>query len=85
MEAAHNNAQAMKQFTPVVGEVVPVDQPEFRDTQNVQPVARNQSGTCPVKGQAQPECAIAVEATHTVGLIVATKTPFATNAANLVT
>lgn len=42
MEAAHNNAQAMKQFTPVVGEVVPVDQPEFQDTQNVQPF-RSQS------------------------------------------
>lgn len=37
MEAAHNNAQAMKTFTPVVSEVVPVEQPETQDTLTVQP------------------------------------------------
>ena len=50
MEAAHNNAQAMKQFTPVVGEVAPIDQPETRDTQNVQPVRSQPDGNTPAQG-----------------------------------
>ena len=50
MEVAHNNAQALKQFTPVVGEVVPVDQPKFRDRQNVQPFRSQSDGNTSGQG-----------------------------------